>query len=75
VPGARIVSSEVIEMEGMRLSASLTTVELSPAEEGGTALRSTTQLVSFVGAEMVRGTDIGNNGSLDSLVEYFAAGR
>lgn len=73
VPNTRIVSSEVIEMDGNRLSASLTTAEFSAADGGGTNLKSTTQLVSFVGDEMVRGTDIGNNGSLDSLVRYFAA--
>ena len=75
VPNFRIVSSEVIEMDGTRLSASLTTAEFISASDGGTDLRSTTQLVSFAGEDMVRGTDIGNNGSLNSLVRYFAQPR
>jgi uncharacterized protein YndB with AHSA1/START domain len=71
VPDRRIVSSETIEMGGARLCASLTTVELTP-DGAATRLKSTSQLASFIGDDMVRGHETGNNASLDSLVRYFS---
>jgi uncharacterized protein YndB with AHSA1/START domain len=67
----RIVYSETITMDGNRLCASLTTIELT-ADAGGTKLKSTTQLVSFIGDDMIRGHEVGNNASLDNLVRYFS---
>ena len=68
-PDRRIVTSQTVEMNGQRLAASLTTVELLP-EGDTTHLRSTVQVASFVGEDMIRGHEAGNNGSLDSLVRY-----
>lgn len=67
----RIVSSETIVVDGKRLCASLTTLELTPAGER-TRLKSTTQLASFIGDDMVKGHDAGTNASLDNLVQFFA---
>lgn len=66
----RIVSSEVITVEGKSLSAALTTVELSPHDRG-TALRMTVQVASFVGPDMINGHEQGYNGALDNLVGHF----
>jgi uncharacterized protein YndB with AHSA1/START domain len=71
IPNRRIVSSGTVSMEGMRLCASLTTLELSKSGSV-TMLRSTSQVASFIGQDMIIGTDAGNNGSLDSLVNYFS---
>jgi uncharacterized protein YndB with AHSA1/START domain len=74
VENRRIVSAEMIQMEGQPLSASLTTLELR--SEGETAhLKSTSQVVSFAGSEMIRNHQIGNDGALDNLVRYFARRR
>jgi uncharacterized protein YndB with AHSA1/START domain len=50
----RIVSSETIVVDGKRLCVSLTTLELTP-DGKETKLKSTTQLVSFIGQDMVNG--------------------
>lgn len=70
----RVVSSETIAVDGKRLCASLATLELLPDEEK-TKLRSTIQLASFIGEDMVKGHAAGNNASLDKLVQYFAEKR
>lgn len=69
----RIVSTERIEMDGAPLAVSLSTAAFAPAGEGATRLTVVVQLVSFVGEDMIRGHETGNNGSLDSLVRHFAA--
>lgn len=74
IPDRRIVSSETISMDGRRLCASLITLELSPSGSG-TTLRSTSQVASFIGDDMIKGTERGNNGSLDSLVNHFSRAR
>jgi uncharacterized protein YndB with AHSA1/START domain len=66
----RIVSSETITMDGKKLCASLTTLELTP-DGGETRLKSTTQLASFIGQDMVNGHKMGTNASLDNLVAWF----
>jgi uncharacterized protein YndB with AHSA1/START domain len=71
VANRRIVSTETISVDGRRLCASLLTLELNP-EGDRTKLKSTTQLVSFVGQDMVRGHESGTNSSLDNLVNYFS---
>jgi uncharacterized protein YndB with AHSA1/START domain len=70
----RVVSSETIAMNGKRLCASLTTLELIPEGET-TRLKSTTQLASFIGEDMVKGHEAGNNAALDNLVRYFRSKR
>jgi uncharacterized protein YndB with AHSA1/START domain len=69
VTNRRVVSSETIVMDGKRLCASLTTLELTPYGDG-TRLKNTTQLASFIGEGMVRSHEMGNNASLDNLVQY-----
>ena len=68
---SRIVSSETIDVDGHRLFVSLTTLDLSPSG-AQTELKTTVQLASFVGAEMVKGHEDGHNGSLNNLVRFFA---
>lgn len=72
IPNCRVVSSETIVVDGKRLCASLTTLELSPNGEK-TKLTSTTQLASFIGQDMIKGHETGNNGSLDNLVHYLSS--
>ncbi len=67
----RVVFCETIDVDGRRLSASLTTLELAP-DGNATKLKSTIQLASFVGEDMVRGHEAGNNASLDNLVRYLS---
>jgi uncharacterized protein YndB with AHSA1/START domain len=65
-----IVSTETIDVDGKRLCASLTTLELF--DDGGrTRLRSTSQVASFIGVDMIKGHETGNNASLDNLCRYF----
>jgi hypothetical protein len=71
IANRRVVSSETVVMDGKRLCASLTTLELTPSGEK-TKLKSTTQLASFIGEDMVKGHETGNNASLDNLVQYFS---
>jgi len=71
IANRRVVSSETIVMDGKRLCASLTTLELT-ADREKTKLKSTTQLASFIGEDMVRGHEMGTNASLDNLVQYFS---
>ena len=71
VSNRRVVSSETIVVEGKRLCVSLTTLELTP-DGGKTRLKSTTQLASFIGEDMVKGHETGTNASLDNLVRYFS---
>jgi uncharacterized protein YndB with AHSA1/START domain len=68
----RIVSSETIAMDGHRLCASLSTFELRP-DGDETFLKSTIQVASFVGEDMIRGHEDGTNASLDNLVKHFQA--
>ena len=74
VTNHRVVSSETIEVEGRRLCASLTTLEFV-ADGETTKLTKTTQLASFIGDDMVKGHETGNNASLDNLVQHFRAKR
>jgi uncharacterized protein YndB with AHSA1/START domain len=65
----RIVSSEIITMDDKRLCVSLTTLELTP-DGRETKLLNTTQLVSFIGRDMVNGFTAGTNASLDNLIRH-----
>ena len=66
----RIVSSETITVDGKRLCVSLTTLELT-SDDKETKLKNTTQVISFIGQDMVNGYTSGTNASLDNLVTYF----
>jgi uncharacterized protein YndB with AHSA1/START domain len=74
IANRRVVSSETVAMNGNRLCASLTTLELTP-DGDKTKLKSTTQLASFIGEDMVRGHEQGSNASLDNLVQFFQTRR
>lgn len=74
VVNRRIVSTETISMDGRRLGASLQTLEMDP-DGDRTKLKSTIQLVSFVGQDMVKGHENGTKASLDNLVNFFSEGR
>jgi uncharacterized protein YndB with AHSA1/START domain len=71
IANRRIVSSETIVVDGKRLCASITTLELTP-DGDKTKLTSTTQLASFIGDGMVKGHEAGTNASLDNLVRHFS---
>lgn len=71
IPNRRVVSSETIVVDGKRLCVSLTTLELTP-DGKQTRLKSTTQLASFIGEDMVKGHKTGNDATLDNLVRYFS---
>jgi uncharacterized protein YndB with AHSA1/START domain len=70
-PHRRVVSSETVTVDGKRLCASLSTLELTP-QGRNTALKHTTQLDSFFGQNMVDGHTTGTNASLDNLVRHFS---
>lgn len=69
VKNNRIVSSETLTINGQRLSASMTTLELSSVDSI-TILKQTTHVASFIGASMIEGFKKGSNASLDNLVKY-----
>jgi uncharacterized protein YndB with AHSA1/START domain len=71
VANRRIVSTETVSVDGRRLCVSLSTLELNP-DGDHTKLKSTIQLISFVGQDMVRGHENGTNASLDNLVNVFS---
>jgi hypothetical protein len=66
-----VVASETIVTDGKRLCASLNTLELTPDGER-TRLKHTTQLASFIGADMVKEHKTGTNAALDNLVRFFS---
>ena len=70
VPERRVISSEMLFADGRRLCASLSTLELIP-QGNKTRLKNTSQLVSFIGADMVKDYAAAANTSFDSLVRYF----
>ncbi len=67
VADRRVVSSELVEAGGQKLMASLITTELQ-AEGDATMVKMTVQVTSFVGDQMIVGTEIGTNAALDNLV-------
>jgi uncharacterized protein YndB with AHSA1/START domain len=70
VHNQRIVSSETLSTGGMRLAVSLITTEFGDLGKA-TRLKCTVQIASFVGHDMVRGYEDGNNGALNGLVRHF----
>jgi uncharacterized protein YndB with AHSA1/START domain len=73
-PNALISSSEVVEAGGQVLMSSLITTMLDP-DGDATRVHMVVQVISFCGADMIRGTDLGNNASLDNLVAMFEPSR
>ena len=70
VPLKRIVQMETIDMQGRRLAASLSTLELTPSGKH-TSLKNTVQVTSFIGEDMIKGHEQGHTGSLNMLVQFF----
>jgi uncharacterized protein YndB with AHSA1/START domain len=70
VPERRVISSETLVADGRRLCASLSTLELIP-QGGKTRLKNTSQLVSFIGEDMVKDYTAAANTSFDTLVRFF----
>ncbi|MGP4806401.1 SRPBCC domain-containing protein [Agrobacterium cavarae] len=68
VPNTRIVWVEVVKSGGQTLAALLITTLLED-RDGGTKVQMTVQVTSFCGDAMIRGTETGNNASLDNLVK------
>ena len=67
VPNRRIVSSEVVEVQGRKLLITMATVTFEPAG-AGTKVSVTAQLTSLAGEHMLEGAKIGHNAALDNLV-------
>jgi hypothetical protein len=63
------VSSETIDVDGKRLSASLTTVQFV-SEGPQTHLKLTVQVAAFEGQDMVEGTKFGHNAALGNLFKF-----
>jgi uncharacterized protein YndB with AHSA1/START domain len=68
VPESHIVSSETIDADGKRLSASLTTVQFMP-KGTKTKLILTVQIAAFEGRDMIEGTKFGHNAALANLAK------
>jgi uncharacterized protein YndB with AHSA1/START domain len=68
VPESHIVSSETIDADGRRLSASLTTVQFMP-KGTQTKLTLTVQVAAFEGRDMIEGAKFGHNAALANLAK------
>lgn len=68
VPDQRIVFAYSMAMEGKRMSASLTTIELLPGEKG-TDVRFTEQGAFFDGVDSLQGREEGTRGLLEMLAK------
>jgi hypothetical protein len=66
VPEGHIVSSETIDVDGKRLSASLTTVQFV-SEGPQTHLKLTVHVAAFEGQDMIEGTKFRYNAALSNL--------
>jgi uncharacterized protein YndB with AHSA1/START domain len=71
VPNKRVVSSETLDTDGQRLAVSLNTLEFEATGEG-THLKVTLQTVSFVGAGMIAGYELGNKSALENLARHLS---
>ena len=70
VPDERLVYVESIRDGNQMLSIAMVTLELLPARDG-TRLRSTTQMISFVGLQMVADSKSGTRAALNNLAGWF----
>jgi uncharacterized protein YndB with AHSA1/START domain len=67
VPRERLVFAYVMDMEGKRMSVSLTTIELTAMPDGGTELKFTEQGAFLDGVDSLKGREEGSRGLLESL--------
>lgn len=67
VSNERIVSSEIVEVQGRKLLITMATITFEPAG-AGTRVSVTAQLTSLAGEQMLNGAKIGHNAALDNLV-------
>ena len=74
VLNASIVSSETLDMNDQRLAVALTTLDFEPSG-GTTKLTATIQVVSFVGPDMIRGYESGNQSAFKGLCEHLSNER
>ena len=72
VPNAQVVSSETVEIDGLRLAVALTTLDFEPTEDG-TNLAVTVQIVSFAGPDMIHGYESGHKSALKNLSLYLGS--
>lgn len=71
VPEELIVYTESVFRDSELLSTALVTWEFE-ANNDGTLVTLTSQVISFVGAGMIEGTDNGHSKALDQLLHYLA---
>jgi len=71
VPNERIVYTESVQVGGEKLSLEIVTLELLP-EGSVTHLRSTTQMISFVGQQMIADSKSGTRAALHNLAGLLA---
>jgi len=67
VPEQRIVYSYIMDLNGERVSVSITTVELTDAEDGGTRLVFTEQGAFFDGIDTIEAREHGTGELLNAL--------
>src|SRR6185437_11173412 len=67
VPNGRIVSTELVEANGRKLLATMSTTTLRP-RGAGTTITVTIQATSLAGEDMLAGVKSGTGASLDNLV-------
>jgi uncharacterized protein YndB with AHSA1/START domain len=70
-PGSCVVSSESLQAGSQHLAVSLNTMELQEIA-GGTNLKFTAQIVSFVGEDLIKGFEAGNRSALEGLAAHLA---
>jgi uncharacterized protein YndB with AHSA1/START domain len=70
-PDSCVISSESLQSGGQHLAVSLTTMELHESD-GGTNMKVTAQIVSFVGEDLIKGFESGNRGALEGLASHLA---
>jgi uncharacterized protein YndB with AHSA1/START domain len=71
VPNKRVVSSETLDEDGQRLAVSLNTLDLEATGES-TNLKLTVQMVSLVGAGMIKGYESGHDSALENLARHLS---
>ncbi len=67
IPNERIVSTELVETNGRKLLATMSTTMLE-RRNGGTNITVTIQVTSLAGEDMINGAKNGTGASLDNLV-------
>jgi len=65
----RVVWTETISEADKLLAINITTLELAP-DGDRTRLKVTIQVTSFVGAGMIKSTEVGHRGSLENMARY-----